>query len=158
MRAPSRTPTFWGLGWTLTENYIIELPKRKEGVGAFPSLLMELQQSPCSPGGAPGVWPPKTVSMKGFTPGVSKDLFHDVFKDQESRHVRDGAGADCAVEIQTSTCMRVISGCGDLVPSLEAGEPKKRDCRRTEEENSRSCTEGNRRDASPRVARRCASS
>jgi len=34
--------------------------------------------------------------------------------------------------------------CGDLVPSLEAGEPKNR-------------AEGNRRDASPRVARRCAS-
>ncbi len=47
--------------------------------------------------------------------------------------------------------------CGDLVPSLEAGGPKNRDCRRMEKENSRSRAEGNRRDASLRVARRCAS-
>jgi len=48
------------------------------------------------------------------------------------------------------------SVCGDLALSLQAEEPKDRVSRITEGENSRSRAEGNRRDASVRVARQCA--
>src|ERR1700752_3317999 len=71
------------------------------------------------------------------------------------------AATSCSVALSVISliCSDFISVllCGDLVPSLEAGEPKNRECRRTEGENSRSRAEGNRRDTSLRVARRCAS-
>ena len=38
MRAPSRTLRFWGLSWTLAENYIIEIPNRNEGGGLLITL------------------------------------------------------------------------------------------------------------------------
>ena len=64
-----------------------------------------------------------------------------------------------ALSVISLTCSDFISVplCGDLVPSLEAGEPKDRDCRRMEEVNQKAAAEGNECDTRPRVAGRCAS-
>src|ERR1700684_3392725 len=63
-----------------------------------------------------------------------------------------------AFSVMALICSDFISVllCGDLVPSLGAGEPKNRESRRTEENKSKGAAGGNRRDASRRVARGCA--
>jgi hypothetical protein len=47
--------------------------------------------------------------------------------------------------------------CGDLVPSHRAGEPKNRGAGERKQRKQGAGADGNGRDASPRVARRCAS-